>query len=37
MATTIIHLAIAKELEKDLNIKYKKDYYLGTIATNRRI
>ena len=32
MATTIIHLAIAKELEKDLNIKYKKDYYLGTIA-----
>lgn len=32
MASTIIHLAIAKELEKKLNIKNKYDYYLGTIA-----
>ncbi len=32
MASTIIHLAIAKELEKKLNIKNKYEYYLGTIA-----
>lgn len=32
MASAVIHLAVAKELEKDLNIKYKKDYYLGSIA-----
>ena len=32
MASAVIHLAVAKELEKDLNIKYKKDYYLGAIA-----
>ena len=32
MASAIIHLAIAKELEKYLNIKNKYDYYLGTIA-----
>ena len=28
MASAIIHLAIAKELEKEFNIKNKKDYYL---------
>ncbi len=32
MASAVIHLAVAKELEKKLNIKNKKDYYLGTIA-----
>lgn len=32
MASTIIHLAVAKELEKKLNIKNKYDYYLGSIA-----
>ncbi len=32
MASTIIHLAIAKELEKKLNINNKYEYYLGTIA-----
>ena len=32
MASAIIHLAVAKELEKYLNIKNKYDYYLGTIA-----
>ena len=32
MASAVIHLAVAKELEKNLNIKYKKDYYLGAIA-----
>ena len=32
MASAIIHLAIAKELEKEFNIKNKKDYYLGSIA-----
>lgn len=32
MASAIIHLAIAKELEKYLNVKNKYDYYLGTIA-----
>ena len=32
MASAVIHLAVAKELEKNLNIKYKKDYYLGSIA-----
>lgn len=32
MASAVIHLAVAKELEKSLNIKYKKDYYLGAIA-----
>ena len=29
MASAVIHLAVAKELEKYLNIKNKKDYYLG--------
>ncbi len=32
MASAVIHLAVAKELEKNLNIKNKKDYYLGSIA-----
>lgn len=32
MASTIIHLAVAKELENKLNIKNKYDYYLGSIA-----
>ena len=32
MASAIIHLAIAKELEKEFNIKNRKDYYLGSIA-----
>ena len=32
MASVIIHLAIAKELESKLNIDNKKDYYLGSIA-----
>ena len=32
MASAIIHLAIAKELEKRINIVNKYDYYLGAIA-----
>ena len=32
MASTIIHIAIAKELENKLDIENKKDYYLGSIA-----
>lgn len=32
MASAVIHLAVAKELEKYLNIKNNKDYYLGSIA-----
>lgn len=32
MASAIIHLAVAKELEKKLNIINKYDYYLGSIA-----
>ena len=32
MASAIIHLAIAKELEKELEIDNRKDYYLGAIA-----
>lgn len=32
MASAIIHLAIAKELEKKLGIKNSYDYYLGSIA-----
>ena len=32
MASSIIHLAVAKELEKDLKIKNKYDFYLGSIA-----
>ena len=32
MASAVIHLAVAKELEKYLNIENKKDYYLGSIA-----
>ena len=32
MASAIIHLAIAKELSKNLDIKNKKDYYIGSIA-----
>lgn len=32
MASAIIHLAIAKELEDKLKIKRKYDYYLGSIA-----
>ena len=32
MASAIIHLAVAKTLEKYLNIENKRDYYLGSIA-----
>lgn len=32
MASAIIHLAIAKELQKDLKISNEKDYLLGSIA-----
>lgn len=32
MASAIIHLAVAKVLEENFNIKNKKDYYLGSIA-----
>ena len=32
MASAIIHLAIAKELENKLEIDDIKDYYLGSIA-----
>lgn len=32
MASAVIHLAIAKVIEPYLNIKKKKDYYLGAIA-----
>lgn len=32
MASAVIHLAIAKVIEPHLNIKNKKDYYLGAIA-----
>lgn len=32
MASAVIHLAIAKELEKYLKIDDKRDYYLGSIA-----
>ena len=32
MASAIIHLAVAKTLEKYLNIENKRDYYLGAIA-----
>lgn len=32
MASAIIHLAVAKTLEKYLSIENPKDYYLGTIA-----
>ena len=32
MASAVIHLAVAKKLENHLNIKNKKDYYLGSIA-----
>lgn len=32
MASAIIHLAVAKTLEKDLNIEIPRDYYLGSIA-----
>jgi len=32
MASSIIHLAVAKKLEKDLKIKNKYDFYLGSIA-----
>ncbi len=32
MASAIIHLAVAKTLEKYLTIENKKDYYLGSIA-----
>lgn len=32
MASAIIHLAIAKNLRKHLNIDNEKDYYLGAIA-----
>lgn len=32
MASAIIHLAIAKTLEKHFNITNQKDYYLGAIA-----
>lgn len=32
MASAIIHMAIAKELENKLDIENKKEYYLGSIA-----
>lgn len=32
MASVIIHMAIAKELENKLDIENKKDFYLGSIA-----
>ena len=32
MASAIVHLAVAKELDKKLNIIDKYDYYLGSIA-----
>ncbi len=32
MASSIIHLAIAKELKNNLKIEDEKDYYLGSIA-----
>ena len=32
MASSVIHLAVAKELEKYLNVKNSYDYYLGAIA-----
>lgn len=32
MASAIIHLAVAKELKKYLNVGDEKDYYLGAIA-----
>lgn len=32
MASAIIHLAVAKELKKYLNVSDEKDYYLGAIA-----
>ena len=32
MASTIIHLAVAKELENKLSIRNQYDYYLGAIA-----
>ncbi len=32
MASALIHIAVAKELENSLKIKRKKDYYLGSIA-----
>ncbi|MBQ3511076.1 MAG: zinc dependent phospholipase C family protein [Bacilli bacterium] len=32
MASAIIHLAVAKTLEKYLNIENPRDYYLGSIA-----
>lgn len=32
MASAMIHLAVAKTLEKHLNIKNPRDYYLGSIA-----
>jgi hypothetical protein len=32
MASALIHLSIAKELENELDIDNKKDYYLGSIA-----
>ena len=32
MASALIHLAVAKKLTENINIKNKKDYYLGSIA-----
>ena len=32
MASSIIHLAVAKEVAKKIKIKNQKDYYLGAIA-----
>ena len=32
MASTIIHLAVAKKMEDQLNLKRKNDFYLGVIA-----
>ena len=32
MASALIHLAVAKKLTENINIKNRKDYYLGSIA-----
>ena len=32
MASTVIHLAIAKKLREQLDISNEKDFYLGAIA-----
>ena len=32
MASTIIHLAIAKKVQEKIRVENLKDYYLGAIA-----